>query len=116
MQSHSDIYRYIQKSGIYSSLYQRPSINIQCKDPDVKPVTNDLVLSTTIVTVWPIIGQDVRPVPEKEKGSKADSHAGKQQATRKNPHVTNAGSRPNIQVNCWCCMPMATSTILNFVT
>jgi hypothetical protein len=100
MQSHSDIYRYIQKSGIYSSLYQRPSINIQCKDPDVKPVTNDLVLSTTIVTVQLTIEQDVRPVPEKEKGSKADSHAGKQQATRKNPHVTNAGSRPSTQVNC----------------
>ena len=29
----------------------KTSINIQCKDPDVKPVTNDLVLSTTIVTV-----------------------------------------------------------------
>jgi hypothetical protein len=74
MQSHSDIYRYIQKSGIYSSLYQRPSINIQCKDPDVKPVTNDLVLSTTIVTVQLTIEQDVRPVLEKEKGSKVENH------------------------------------------
>jgi hypothetical protein len=116
MQSHTDIYRYIQKSGIYSNLYQRPSINTQCKDPDVKPVTNDLVPSITIVTVWLIIEQDVRPVPEKEKGSKAESHVGKQQATRKNPHVTNAGSRPNIQVSCWCCMLMAISTILSFVT
>jgi hypothetical protein len=79
-------------------------------------VTNDLVLSTTIVTVQLTIEQDVRPVLEKEKGSKVENRAGKQQATRKNPHVTNAGSRPNIQVNCWCCMPMATSTILNFVT
>jgi hypothetical protein len=79
-------------------------------------VTNDLVLSTTIVTVWPTIEQDVRPVPEKEEGSKAGNHAGKQQATRKNPHVTNAGSRPSTQVNCWYCMLMVISTILNFVT
>jgi len=28
MQSHSDIYRYIQKSGIYSNLYIGPTINI----------------------------------------------------------------------------------------
>jgi hypothetical protein len=116
MQSHTDIYRYIQKSGIYSSLWQRPSINIQCKDPYAKPVNNDLVLSTTIVTVQHTIEQDVRPVLEKEEGSKAESRAGKQQATRKNPHVTNAGSRPNTQVSCWCCMLMVISTILNFVT
>jgi hypothetical protein len=116
MQSHTDIYRYIEKSGIYSNLYQRPSINIQCKDPDAKPVINDLVLSTTIVTVWPTIEQDVRPVPEKEKGSKAENHAGKQQATRKSPHVTNADLGPSTQVNCWCCMLMAISTTLSFVT
>jgi hypothetical protein len=116
MQSHSDIYRYIQKSGIYSTLWQRSSINTQCKDLYVKPVTNVLVLSTTTVTVWPTIEQDVRPVPEKEKESKVESHAGKQQATRKNPHVTNADSKPNTQVNCWCCMLMAISTILNFAT
>ena len=30
---------------------EKTSINIQCKDLYVKPVTNDLVLSTTIVTV-----------------------------------------------------------------
>jgi hypothetical protein len=114
MQSHSDIYRYIQKSGIYSNLWQRSSINIPCKDPYAKPATSDLVLSTTIVTAWPTIEQDVRPVLEKEKVSKVESHAGKQQATRKNPHVTNAGSKPNTQVNCWCCMLMAISTIPNF--
>lgn len=113
MQSHSDIYRYIQKSGIYSNLWQRPSINIPCKDPDVKPVTNDLVLSTTIVTVWPIIEQDVRPVPEKEKVSKVESHAGKQQATRKNPHVTNAGLIQNISISLMCFMLTETLAIQN---
>jgi hypothetical protein len=42
--------------------------------------------------------------------------AGRVLVTRKNPHVTNAGSRPNTQVSCWCCMLMVISTILNFVT
>jgi len=116
MQSHSDIYRYIQKSGIYSNLWQRFSINIQCKDPYAKHAINDLVLSTIIVTVQPTIEQDVRPVLENKEESKAESHVGKQQATRKNPHVTNAGLRPNTQVNYWYCMLMVISTILNFVT
>jgi hypothetical protein len=74
------------------------------------------VLSTTIVTVCPTIEQDVRPVPEKEKESKVENHAGKQRATRRNLHVTNADSRPSTQVNCWCCMLTVISTILNFVT
>jgi hypothetical protein len=62
------------------------------------------------------IDHGVRTVQEKGEVFGHETLVGNLQVTRKNPHVTNAGSKPNTQVNCWCCMLMAISTIPNFAT
>jgi hypothetical protein len=41
------------------------------------------------------IDHDVKTAQEKNGDSDHEIHGGKVQVTRKNPHVINAGSRPN---------------------
>ena len=40
------------------------------------------------------------------------SHVGNPQATRKNPHVTDAGFEPGWLVSCWCITLMVISITL----
>jgi hypothetical protein len=47
--------------------------------------------------------------------SKHQCRAGSQADIRKNPHVIDAGLRPDITVSCWYTMWMATSITVSFV-
>jgi len=57
------------------------------------------------------IDQDAKTAPGKDEDCGHEILVGNLLATRKNPHVTNAGSRPNYQHSYWCFMLMEISTI-----
>jgi hypothetical protein len=55
---------------------------------------------------------DVKLASAGDEESSPESHVGNQQDTRKNPHVTDAGSRQDLPVNYWCIILMVISTML----
>jgi hypothetical protein len=58
------------------------------------------------------IALDANIVSRKTKSYQLPNQDGKVQATRKNPHVTNAGLRPSMQHSYWFITWMAIYTIL----
>jgi len=63
-----------------------------------------------------IIILDAVCVSAKVKKSNHQYPAGLVGVTRKNPHVTDAGSKQDLSVNCWCIMWMVISTIQHYET
>jgi hypothetical protein len=58
------------------------------------------------------IAVDVKRANARAEASSLENHVGNQQATRKNPHAIDAGSKPGWPVSYWCIMLMVISTML----
>jgi hypothetical protein len=67
-------------------------------------------------TIEFIIILDVVCVSAKVKKLNHQCPAGSVGVTRKNPHVTGAGSKQDLSVNCWCITWMVISTIQHYET
>jgi hypothetical protein len=58
----------------------------------------------------------VRLASVEDEESSPESHVGKVQDIRKNPHVIDADSEQDLPVNCWCIMWTEISTMFHYET